>query len=374
MSKREISAGKLRGLQVLADSEGRFRMMAIDQRGSLKRMLAKVLKRKPEEITYDELAAVKKSIIKILSPYSSATLTDPVYGYPNAIQYYPRDVGILLAYEETGADKAGPAGRERKSKLIQGWSAEKIKSSGANALKLLIYYRPDASQDTCEHQQEVIRQVGEECERYDLPFVLELVAYPMLEDELPKEPGKRPTTDTPAFAKRKPDIVLRTLEEFSKPEYKADILKVEFPADLKYTKEYCDGAFDGKKREPLYDLSEVKEFCKRENEAASMPWVILSAGVGINEFVENVKLATEAGASGFLGGRAIWQDCVRFYPDIEAMEEWLATSGVNNFKRLYEASKNAIPWFEHRKFQGFPNIQLAYKGREWYKQYKGLGG
>jgi tagatose 1,6-diphosphate aldolase len=366
MATVEISAGKLRGLQVLADSAGKFRMMAIDQRGSLKRMLAKVLGKNPDEVTYEDLATVKKSIIKILAPYSSATLTDPVYGYPHAIQYYPRDVGILLAYEETGAEKAGEGGRERRSKLIDGWSAEKIKRAGANAVKLLMYYRPDASQATCKHQQNIIIQVGEECEKYDLPFVLELVAYPMLEDELE---GKRPTTDTPAFAKRKPDIVIRTVEEFSKSQYKADILKVEFPADLKYTREYCKKAFDDKSREQLYDLSAVKDFCRKENEAASMPWVILSAGVGIDEFVEDVKLATEAGASGFLGGRAIWQDCTRFYPDVEAMEQWLATSGANNFKRLHVTFKNATPWFEHKKFQGYPNIQLTHKGKEWYKLY-----
>ncbi|RKY62134.1 MAG: hypothetical protein DRP99_05985, partial [Candidatus Latescibacterota bacterium] len=149
-------------------------------------------------------------------------------------------------------------------------------------------------------------------------------------------------------------------------------LKVEFPADLKYTEEYCHGTFDGKKRKALYDLDEVEDFCRRVDEACGVPWVILSAGVGIEEFLVNVELASEAGASGFLGGRAIWQGCTKFYPDVEAMEKWLATSGADNFKRLHEASRNAVPWYEHRRFGGYPNVSLAGGDREWYRNYEGL--
>ena len=369
MSKVAISAGKLRNLRVLAGADGRFLMMAIDQRGSLKKMLAKSLSVSADEVKFEDLAAVKKSIVKILSPYSTATLIDPTYGYPYSISYFPRDVGLLLAYEETGYKKDG---QERKSSLIEGWSAEKIKRAGANAVKLLAYYRPDASASTLDHQHALIRQVGAECKRYDLPFVLELVSYPLLEDELPADKDTPATTDSPVFARRKPEIVVKTALEFSKPEYKTDILKIEFPADLKYTTEYCEGAFDGRKRPALYDLDEVKEFCRKVDEASELPWVILSAGVQIDEFIEDVRLATGAGASGFLGGRAIWQGCVEFSPEIEAVEQWLSTSGANNFRRLHEISKSATPWFEHKRFGGYPNIELAGKGEDWQRNFSGF--
>jgi len=97
MSKIEMSAGKFRNLRVLSGVDGRFLMMAIDQRGSLKRMLAKSLSVSADAVKFEDLAAVKKSIVKILSPHSTATLTDPVYGYPHCIHYIPRDVGLLLA-------------------------------------------------------------------------------------------------------------------------------------------------------------------------------------------------------------------------------------------------------------------------------------
>ena len=330
-------------------------MLAIDQRGSLKRMLGKVLSR---EVVYQDLGAIKKAIVKILSPWSSATLIDPVYGYPEAIKYFPKEVGLLITLEETGAAKVGPSGKERKSKLIEGWGAAKTRRLGADAAKLLIYYRGNASPAVVEHQKRIIREVGEDCAGNDILYVLELVGYPFKDDE-----------DEENYAKRKPEIVFDYVAEFSKPEYKVDLLKIEFPADLKYCEEFADGAFDGKQREPAYDLSAVRDFCRRVTELSQLPWVILSAGVAIDEFVENVRIATENGAAGFLGGRAIWQDCVSWYPDIEAVEQWLSSSGAANFQRLYTASQGATPYFETSPFQGYPGIKLAKLGENWYQDY-----
>jgi tagatose 1,6-diphosphate aldolase len=353
MEKVRVSAGKLRGLKRIADEEGRFRMMAIDQRGSLKKALSRILSR---EVAYGDLAAIKRAIVKVLSPYSSATLIDPVYGYPEALKYFPKDVGLLITLEETGAEKVGSSGQERKSRLIAGWDIGKTRRLGADAAKLLIYYRGDASPDVVEHQRRIIREVGEDCVKDDIPYVLELVGYPFQEDE-------------ETYAKQKPGIVFDYVEEFSKPEYNVDLLKVEFPANLKYCREFADGEFDGQRREPVYGLSEVEGFCRRVTELSRVPWVILSAGVDIDEFVENVCIATENGASGFLGGRAIWQDCVNYYPDIEAVEQWLSSSGLSNFQRLYTASQDATPYFEASPFQGYPRIELDKLGEGWYRDY-----
>ena len=354
---RMLSAGKMRGLMRIADDEGRFRMMAIDQRGSLKRMLAGTLNR---EVEYKDIAFVKRSIVKVLAPYSSATLIDPVYGYPWAIKYFPKDVGLLITSEETGADKGGYKDRELKTRLTEGWDISKTRRLGADAVKLLVYYRGDGSEDVVAHQEKLVKDVGEECVKHDIPFILELVSYPFKDDE---------EKDSLTFARRKPDIVFDYVEEFSREEYKVDVLKVEFPANLKYCKEFAGGTFDGKKREYAYDLSEVKDFCKNITRLSRVPWVILSAGVDIDEFLENVRLATENGSSGFLGGRAIWKDCVKYYPDIEKVEQFLFTKGVDNFNRLYEASTNATPFFEAGYFTGYPEMELDKFGDNWYKNY-----
>ena len=355
-----MSAGKLRGLRMLSDLNGRFGMMAIDQRGSLIGKLARILDKEADEITYEDLATVKACITKVLSPYSTATLMDPVYGYSCSVSYIPKNVGFLLAFEETGYNRAGEKGFERKSRLIEGWSVEKAKRAGADAIKLLLYYRPEASSDTLEHQYGLAREVGAECEKYDLPFLLETVSYALLEDELESEA---------VFAKHKPDVVARTAAEFSKPEYGVDILKLEFPASLKYAKEFAHGEFDGMQRDPVYDLDAVKGFCENLDAASEVPWVILSAGVDMDEFAENVRLATAAGASGFLCGRAIWQDCITYYPDVGGMESSLAKIGVENFERVNVIYEQATPWFEHRKFGGIDSVQLEDGGEDWYRKF-----
>jgi len=356
----EISAGKLRGLKMLSDSDGRFRMMAVDQRGSLVRKLSGFMNKDASEITYKDLATVKASITKVLSPYSTATLMDPVYGYPYSVAHIPKGVGFLLSFEETGYVKADANERERISRPIEGWSVEKAKRAGADAIKLLIYYRPEASPETLEQQQNFCKEVGAECEKYEMPFLVETVGYALLDDEIDSDA---------VFATRKPGIVAQTAAEFSKPEYKVDILKLEFPANLKYTAEYADGEFDGEKREPVYDLKAVKGFCKDVDEASAVPWVILSAGVDIDEFAENVKIATAAGASGFLCGRAIWQECLPLYPDVAAMEDYLAKGGADNFKRVNEIYRQATPWFKHKKYGSLDAVELADSSEGWHARY-----
>jgi tagatose 1,6-diphosphate aldolase len=337
----QISEGKWRRLRSLADGEGRFKMMAIDQRGSLSDAIAKVTNRSPEQVSGEELAEAKEVITRVLAPYATAVLTDPIYGYPHSYRSMPQGIGLLLAHEETGYERSGPTGKERKTNLIEGWSVEKAQHAGADAVKLLLYYHPDSSEEVRLHQQDLVQRLGEDCEQRAMPFLLELVAYALEEA----------STNTDEYAKRKPDLVVRSAREFSTPKYKVDVLKLEFPADLKRTREFCGGAFDSQERQAVYQLSEVREFCRQLNEAAGMPWVILSAGVSIDEFLIQVELATEAGASGFLCGRAIWKDAVPLYPDIARMEEWLRSEGAYNFVRANAYAHRAHPWFDHRRFR-----------------------
>lgn len=331
----QVSRGKWSRLRSLADGEGRFKMMAVDQRGSLNDAIAKATNRSSEQVSSEELARVKEIITRVLAPYATAVLTDPTYGYPHSFQSIPPGIGLLLAYEETGYARSGPTGRERKTSLIDGWSVGQAQGAAADAVKLLLYYQPDASEEVRRHQQDLVQRVGEECEQANLPFLLEPVSYAL------QEGG----TNTNEFARDKPDLVIRSAREFSDPKYKVDVLKLEFPADLKRTREFCGGAFDGQEREAVYQLSDVREFCRHLNEAAGVPWVILSAGVGIEEFLVQVGLATEAGASGFLCGRAIWKDAVSLYPDVAGMENWLRTLGAYNFVRANAHAHRALPWF-----------------------------
>ena len=351
-----ISSGKLRGLMKLADSSGRFKMMAIDQRGSMVTKLSEVLDIDKSNVKYDDVAAVKTLITRILAPNATAVLTDPIYGHPNSITEIPRNVALLLAYEQSGYVSEGVSENERLSNPIENWTIAKAQRAGADAIKLLAYYHPDASAETLKHQQKFVRHVGDECEKHDLPFLLELVSYAL-----------EGTTKSVEFAKQKPDLVIRSVQEFTDPSYKVDILKLEFPADLKYTTEYKENDFFA--GDSAYNLAEVIDVCQKLDETSTLPWVILSAGVDIEEFIENVKLATAAGASGFLCGRAIWKDAVDFYPDIGTVTQFLENEATTNFHNANAAAENALPWFEHQNFGGAENISLSKQSENWYQDY-----
>ena len=161
-----ISGGKLRRITRLAGLDGRFRMMAIDQRGSMEQAIQSAT---GEEAAYEQVAKMKTMITKILSPNSTAVLTDPIFGYPYSVMDVPRDVGLLLAFEESGYVDDGVGENERASVQIANWNIEKAIRSGADTIKLLIYYHPDASLNVCNHQKDFTKYVGEQCEKYDLP-------------------------------------------------------------------------------------------------------------------------------------------------------------------------------------------------------------
>ncbi len=349
----------MRNLIKLSDESGRFKMMAIDQRGSLAKILAKYAGGDPDNLPYEAMARTKEAITELLSPFATAVLTDPIYGYPYSVRHIPAECALLLCTEATGYDKAGPGGKERKSKMLEGWSVEKASRAGADAIKFLAHYSTEASNDARSHQHQVIRALGAECAKYDLPFLLEVVTYPIHEASV----------DTPEFARKKPGLVAECAREFSKPEYKVDVLKLEFPADLKYCYEYSRRVFDSKEREPIYDLEEVRGFCQTLDEASRLPWVILSAGVAIEEFIKDVELATEAGASGFLCGRAIWQEALTAYPDIETMKEYLESDAAYNFTRCNAACDLAVPWFDHSPFEGWDSVELAGQEPDWFMKY-----
>src|SRR3989441_6044763 len=101
-----ISVGKLRGLQQISDDAGRFTMIAMDQRGSLQKMLHP---ENPKAATYVEMQAVKLGVTEALAPHASGYLLDPEHGGAPAIKLLTPlgRQGILLATEKSGYGRVG---------------------------------------------------------------------------------------------------------------------------------------------------------------------------------------------------------------------------------------------------------------------------
>ncbi|MEJ2287039.1 MAG: tagatose 1,6-diphosphate aldolase [Deinococcales bacterium] len=349
-----VSAGKLRGLMTLADDDGVFRMVAVDQRPPLFAALTRHDGRDPGKLDFEEVARAKGLLTRVLAPEAGAILIDPVWTHATALQHVPGTTGLISTLEDYGFDEAGG---ERRSRRIEGWDVAAVKRSGASGVKLLAWYRPDASDATCAHQEALVQAVGEACRASDIPFVLELLVYPL--------PGEDATST--AYQEARPERVIESVRRFADPRFGVDVYKLEFPADLKYCRGYHGGAFDGRERPPLFTLDDVRAILTRLDEATPAPWVLLSAGVGPAEFEVDLELAFEAGASGFLAGRAVWLRAFDAYPDVAEVERRLRTAALPYLRAISARASAALPWTAHRRFAGAPRMDAG--GDGWHRRY-----
>src|SRR5436190_18299661 len=204
-------------MKALSNSAGVIAAAAMDQRGSLQKSIASAKGIDQKQVTDEMMSEFKIAVTKILTPHATAILLDPEYGLP-ATKVRSANAGLLLAYEASGYDNTQPG---RLPDLLPHVSAKRIVDWGADAVKILIYYTPfeDAKINDIKHA--FVERIGAESVANDVPFFLEFVGYdPQGGDEKGLE-----------FAKIKPEVVKRSMEEFSKPQYFVDVLKVEIPVN-----------------------------------------------------------------------------------------------------------------------------------------------
>ena len=167
---KSSNIGKFVHIKKLCNDQGHLQMLAIDQRPPI----FNLIKKKKKRYTYKDVVDFKKHISLSLSKHSTAILMDPVYSVPNLIPS-SRCKGLIVTLEDHDFIEKG---KGRYSKNIKNWSVEKIKRMGGDAVKVLAWYRPDADEKSIEHQKKYIERIGKECEKYDIPFLLELLVYP----------------------------------------------------------------------------------------------------------------------------------------------------------------------------------------------------
>lgn len=325
-----LSPGKQRGLGALADERGVIAALAIDQRTALRKLFANASGRDANDVPTQWLVQFKEKVSQILTPYASAILLDPEYGLPAASRR-SEDTGLLLAYEQSGYDKSRPG---RLPRLLDDLTAVRLKDSGADAVKVLLYYSPFSSSAVNEYKQGWVTRVGAECREAGLPFFLEIVSYHDQMDEKSAE-----------FARIKPDVVTRSMAEFCKATYAVDVLKVGVPVNMTFVE-----SANLHRSEAIYSRSEAKSHFKRASDAASLPFLYLSEGVTNEIFADALTLAAEAGSNfcGVLCGRAIWQGGVPVFVNrgAEALDDWLQEHGVRNIQNVNAHLTAARPWFE----------------------------
>lgn len=327
---RRLSESQYEALKNISNQEGIIGALAIDQRGALKKMIAKY---KDEATNYD-IENFKKIVSEELTPYASSILLDPEYGLP-AADSRAKGAGLLLAYEKTGYDANTPG---RLPDSLNVWSVKRLKDAGADACKFLLYFDVDESDEINDQKKAYIERIGSECLAEGIPFFLELVSYDAnITDTASKE-----------YAKVKPHKVNDMMKEFSDPHYNVDVLKVEVPVNMKFVEGFGD--------EVIYSKAEAAKLFKEQSEMTDLPFIFLSAGVSATMFQDTLRFAKESGSTfnGVLCGRATWADGVESYitKGERVAREWLRTEGRKNVEELNAVLKEtATPWHEKIQYQ-----------------------
>jgi len=255
----------------LAGPTGVISGIAIDHRDSLRIYLER---QGLTGLTVAELRALKLSLVRELAPAASALMLDAELGQAAfETGAVPASIGLIMPLEAQGYETGGDA---RVTTLLDDFSPATALEYGADACKLLLPYRID-DEASAARQDALVSSVAEACHGLGLPLVIEPVVY-------------RQSTEThSAFAGAYQGLLLRAVARLQP--LGTDVLKVPFPAlDL-----------------PALGEAAAAIACRELAEACGdTPWVLLGAGAGIDVFVEQIRLAGQAGAAGFLAGRGIW--------------------------------------------------------------------
>lgn len=333
MNRLQLTPGKYRGLCRLSDADGFFRMTAVSQRPAMEQVVARLSA--DQRYDFRRVSDLKATILRVWSRFSSAVMVDPQYGYPTSLSHLNHRTGLVLAVERGDLERTSGGIRNH---LYREDIVAKAKRLGVDAINLSLWFRPDADKSVVAHQKELVEQVGEQCCDFDIPFLLSPLLYSLSSDE-PSTAGRG-------------EMLLAMVREFQNERYGVDALQLENPEQANPT----------------------QEFFSALGSAIHLPWIMLTAGTGIESFREVLGYAFRAGASGYLGGRALWASQAEKYPDLDAIAGLIETEMVPVAKQLDQlAQKFARPWqqvacrnvgdVEHIGSSEFYDLYPTFEGR-----------
>lgn len=255
-------------LKEITRPSGGFAMVAVDQREAMRLMFSAAGVKGP--VTDQQLTDFKVSTAKILSPYASAILVDQQFCYRQIVaqQAIAKSCAMIVAADAFIPGNGIPVDSVIIDKNID---PQAVKRDGAKALKLLVLWRSD---EDPQQRLQMVHEFNQLCHQNGLLSII--------------EPVVRPPRRGDKFDREQ--AIIDAAKELG--DSGADLYKVEMPLFGK-----------GSQQELLTAAQTL-------NEQISMPWVILSSGVDEKLFPRAVRIAMQAGAAGFLAGRAVWASVV----------------------------------------------------------------
>jgi tagatose-1,6-bisphosphate aldolase len=207
---------------------------------------------------------------------------------------------------------------------------EKIARMGASAVKMRIYYHPEAK--GAAKQEALVDEVVAACREADIPLFLEPLSFSL----------QAKANGLPSAEKRA--VVVETARRLSSRGI--DVLKAEFPLDTR--------------EEPR--RGEWEAACRELTEASDVPWVLLSGGISFKEFRQQTEIACRCGASGVVVGRAVWQEATELRN--KAHDDFLQKTAIDRMVELGDLiAEYGTPWLKYH-----PN-PAEDVGENWYEKY-----
>ena len=316
-------------MQSASTERGAFTILAVDHRDAMRAMLNYEY---PGTVPAAQLTEIKLSIVKWIGPLATAVLLDPVYSLGQAIgqRALPPKTAFLSAIEEQGY-LGDPYSRQ--TTMLEGWGIEKAKMLGASGVKVLLFYHPKAG-EAAEAQEKLVTRLLAECSHFDIPLFLEPIIYSL---------NPNVSKGSAEFAAERRNIMVETVRRLGA--LRPDVLKLEFPVDCQHEK----------------DEAVWWDACAELNEACPVPWTLLSGGDSFEAFQKQLNVACQNGCSGFLVGRALWQEAVNFQGNEQ--QEFLQGEAAQRWQTLHAiAEAYAQPWYER--------YEAANVNEHWYKEYR----
>jgi tagatose-1,6-bisphosphate aldolase len=287
----KMTTAEFRGYQQICGRNGAMMVIACDQRGGMRSLLAS----DPAEqagITDAMLGETKSDIVQYLANEASSVLLDPLCAVPKVVDegVLARDVALIIGLDASGFDLS-PQGY-RLSRLVPGIDARRVRELGGTGGKIMVYLRSDRPEANT-HNIGILRQCIADFTREDLLLVVEFLTY-----ELPGESRQD-------YRAKIPELVLGGTRICL--DCGAKVLKLPYPGSA----EACAG------------VSRL---------TGEIPWAVLSAGVDQETFLKQVEIAMRNGASGVIAGRALWKDCISLDRDMQRRK--LASVAVPRLRQI----------------------------------------
>ena len=211
----KITPGKLAGMKAVSTGTGTIAAAAMDQRGSLKKALGKA--RGADALTRCWRSSSPSS------PRRSPRTPPPSCSIRNGDRGRRSSGAPTRDFSSPTRERLRQHAPGPPADLLPDWSVRRLKEAGADCVKVLIYYTP-ATPRRSTREARVHRAHRRRVPHERHPILPGVSAY---DHEGGDEKG-------PTFARTKPDVVARSMEEFSRDRYGVDVMKVEIPVNMKF--------------------------------------------------------------------------------------------------------------------------------------------